>query len=736
MRKERLIAFLTRYETWLIALFFILLTVGVTWRVLPFFGAIGYNDAAFYWNHTTSLDDIASTYSPNYLGQNQASALFNFVPRAIMVVALSVFGLSDSTVSYLINFGVIFVASMVYYVLFKKISKSWTYGLLAGVFIVLNNLTIEHFWSGGTFYYFLALIAFALLFYECWLIHSRQTMSVKNALVVSLVTVLIVLPFYLFMFVLFLLLFGGFLWVTLRKERRKLLKYSVLIVVLILGIQSYWLLPFLYNILHVSPDLIFSGNLEGLYQGFIRVAGYTNAINFFHYFNFFSRELHQSPLHYLFYFGILAGIAATTYSLVRRKDTALLLFILFAYIVFANLAIGPKSPILGNSWDLLWQRFTFLSFFRSFTRFLVIIIPIYVFYFAVFFREISSRQKNYSFAVIGVVVVALNLVMFTGDVKGNISAVKMPEEYRNLRSHLSTETDNNIFILPNVPYEAYSWTAERLDNEPQSYLVKDFISNKPVLTNRASINLTNFQDPVLKEIFAFSNTPNFDNYDAYLQDLNVGYVLVQKDLVDIQSRRLVPSAQYSEYFNNSSSYVEVTSNDHFDLYQLRNPHPVIDGGNVTFVKTGPTSYVVTVKGLKEQELTLRRRLDTNWRLSPTNLTISCDDPYSHPNTQVKECRANYWGRYQEMRLVSGLKSLKQGLDTRTATFNLWQLNAEMIKEASPDTKVNPDGSVDATFVLYYYPQTVFLWSSLVSVLAILAPLFCIIYFRKVRREPI
>lgn len=728
----RITNFIRQHETIFVSLFFALITVAITWRVLPNSGGISYNDAAFYWNHKDSLNEVASTYSANYLGQNQASALFNYIPRALTIQLLDFLRFDDFTISYLVNFGVIFAAGVVYYFLFKNISRSRLFGLLSGVFVTLNNLTLEHFWVGGTQYFFLALIGFAFVFRECWQIHLDRRITLKSSLVLSIASFLLVLPFYVSMLLIFLFFFAIYLFFLIKEERRRVLIYGAITIAAIFCLHSYWIIPFLYNTFHISAESIFGGNLEGLYQGFVDIAGYTNAINFFHYFNFFSRNLHQTPIHYLYYFAIVAGIAGTLIYTKKRKNASFLIFLALLYVVFINLAVGPKSPLIGNSWELLWQKSSFLSFFRSFTRFLVIIVPIYILYYAVFVREVRSQTKNWLIIGIIGVTVLLNLVFFTGDIKGNITAIKIPHEYKEVANIVDANTENNILFLPNVQYEAYTWTLERGDTEPQSYLIKDFLFSKPALTNRASINLTNLRDPAIKDLFSFENKPNFVNYESYLRQFNVGYVLIQKDLVDISSTKRVDASHYLNYFRNSPAFEALADNDHLALYAFKKPTAVIGGMPLSFIKTSPTSYEIKLEGLTEGDLALRRRLDNNWSLRVAKEPIDCRIRVIYQEEKINECDPDPIGTLEYMGLIRTGTTIEPNINKQQSNaVNTWKLNAKKLKELLPANSYqdNGDGSINVRLTLYYYPQAVFYWSGALSIITAGLIVICLFFNR-------
>jgi len=676
-------------------LIFLIITLLASYKTFPSSGIITYGDGSYFHNVVSQWRNIATTWTPNYLGQNQSSSIWNYLSRFFIIFLLKIFYLPNNIIAYLISFGLFFLTAIVYYLIFYKISKNYYFGILAGLFVVLNNLTIEYIAYGGVLYYFLGLISFALLFDLLWEINiNKGNFSQKSIMLIILFSLLSFHPFFFVIYLIIVFLF--FLFYIWRYHKfNDIWKYFITFLGIVVA-SAYWVLPFIYNLLSIQPSNVYGAlNLNNVFLGFLKTASYINTINFFQYFGF-SRDFHQTIFHYIFYISIVFLLILSSLSIKTNKNKYFLLFLLVLYILFFNSALGPVSKISGPAWTWLWNNISFFSFFRSFSRFLIVIIPIYLLYFAVYNLDWRYKHKNLIYVIFCVFIIGLNLKVLTGNLSGNILATKIPKEYEKVNYDIAEDkSEDNIISLPNVSYEAYDWGMND-DTKliQQNYFLKDYLFIKPVIYERASLNLNSWN-----QTFANVFLPNnFNNLSASLGNLNIGYILVQKDLVNIFNLKNIEYKEYEDYFNNNSSYTLIENNNYFDLYRNNKKTKEILMGESLFKRINSTEYKVYFKGLNtKQLLTFLQNYDSQWHI------------YIDKNS-IKFFEGEELSYLYKKPIFDNTHQLVNDY------ANQWTIDPEYIKKNfdKPYYKENTDGSIDIELTLYFKPQSYFYLGLIIS----------------------
>jgi hypothetical protein len=708
---------LKKYYTKHIGAVFLYLSIALlaSYKVLPEQGIITFSDGAYLHNIETSWRDIATTFSPNYLGQDQSNILFNYLPNATVASCLKFFGFNDRGVAYFMMFGVFFIASISYYFIFYKLSRNYYFGILAGIFVVLNNLAIEHIVFGGAMYFFTGLISLAVLLLLCWKVYVEKNISLKFIIFVILNSLLIILPFYLFAYFILLFLFYLFI-IDFKKLLSDFLKISCVFLGIFL-VQAYWLVPFLYGSINRNPEKTYGGNLENVFEGFKKASSYIGAVDFFQYFNFFSKNFHQTILHYTFYLGIVAVIIFSLLRIQSHKHKKILLFTLVAYLFFFNFSLGPISKLSGSLWLWFWNNISFFKFFRSFSRFLIVSIPLVLFYFAIFNREWKFKYKNRSYILISVVIILLNLSVLTGNLKGNILATKIPKEYGELNKILiKDQAENNILAVPSVPYEAYSWGMnEDTKLIEQNYYLKDYLFVKPIVYERASLNLAT-QNATFKNIFG----TNISLMQMNLEKINAKYILVQKDLLNIFSMRSVDYSMYEKYLRSSNDFLLLENNANFSLYQYKKESSPLSAEELNFKRINSTKYKLYLAKLSgARKITFAKNFNLNWKI------------YINPKPANSWCQGLKYSKEMSLRECLPTQNFFEGEELaylyREPVFdnthkiindyaNSWTIDADYVKQnfSKKYYKENPDGSIDLELVLYFKPQSFFYLGLIIS----------------------
>jgi len=207
-------------------------------------------------------------------------------------------------------------------------------------------------------------------------------------------------------------------------------------------------------------------------------------------------------------------------------------------------------------------------------------------------------------------------------------------------------------------------------------------------------NITELEQKNVKYIYDFQNiyTSNWNLYtspDTYDNNLS----LIKND----------PNFMAKLMAANPGEITKVA--DH--IYEINNTLPRVNLENagetqLSFQRINPTKYKVTIKNLKDTaDLNFLESYHLDWNI--------------------------YLGNYNLF-----AKPLFDSTHKETFGYaNGWTINkADIISQKSNDYSVNPDGSIDVNLMLYFWPQTAFEISLVVSILAILSCATYLLYAMK------
>ncbi|NVM56460.1 MAG: hypothetical protein HWN66_22370, partial [Candidatus Helarchaeota archaeon] len=175
-----------------------------------------------------------------------------------------------------------------------------------------------------------------------------------------------------------------------------------------------------------------------------------------------------------------------------------------------------------------------------------------------------------------------NLIFFTGDLDGTIGTANIPKEYLDINTKYFNDKDvYSILSYPNIPYESNVWNINRnVKVFPQITYFKHLFLSQSVIFNAYFVFLDRKNDLFLfKDTFAFNDKFKFtDNFDNKIDQMNVRYILIQKDLFDILNiDKNVGYQKYISYFKSNDHYILREDNQYFSLYENKNYNPLILG---------------------------------------------------------------------------------------------------------------------------------------------------------------
>ena len=564
-----------RYPLLLLAPFFVfaVFVASISYRVFPNCGLLMYGDSPYFWPNGSF--DVFSTWTSSFLGISWLGRMCGTPITGNFPLFLTSLGFSHQLTSYILNFFPVFLTCILFFYVTKNISGNIYYGYFAGLFIIVNNFILEQFivWPG---HYFWNILGLGVLFYLTWVIYERG-LSIKTGGLVILSSLLIIHPFLWFLYVSYFFCF--LLFVVIAKKYYKFFVYGLLILGCLFLIHGYWLIPFLYNLTIESAAEAYSGNLLSVLEGYRSVATYTNLFNLLNYPGFLSKGNIHNIFQNLFNFTLLILLALSFFSKRLKKFT---IFLVIVFLFYFNLALGPNSLLSGKIWLWALNHIPGFAFFRSFTRFLQISLISMIFIFALIVKNLEIKYKNVLIGGMIVFLIFSNLIFFTGDLDGTIGTANIPKEYLDINTKYFNDKDvYSILSYPNIPYESNVWNINRnVKVFPQITYFKHLFLSQSVIFNAYFVFLDRKNDLFLfKDTFAFNDKFKFtDNFDNKIDQMNVRYILIQKDLFDILNiDKNVGYQKYISYFKSNDHYILREDNQYFSLYENKNYNPLILG---------------------------------------------------------------------------------------------------------------------------------------------------------------
>lgn len=698
----------------LVFILYLLMTLGMTYKVLPYNGGITYNDASFFWNIKENPLNTIMTWSSNYLGQAQSNNIFLYFSKGGLIWMLKSIIPNNYIVSYLINFIPMLLCAWVYYFIFQKITKNLYFGLAAGLFIMLNRAAINYILFGGMYNFYLANIGFALLIYQGYKIYTRRELTWRDVLIIILISLLLCHPYFMVGYIIFVLLF--LIFMKVKKNGIYILQIASIMLGILL-VNSYWIINLVIGSLSRNPYNTYTkNNLSNVYEGFVSISTYLQKMSFVQYINTFYENNIFSLGHTILYIILFLIVILTVWKYQNSKYGRLLIFVIVTYFIFFNLSLGPNSKITGGIWRYLWDNYSWFSFFRTFPRFSVILLPILIFGLAIFDIGWNNPRKKFYLIGLMILTIIISLPVFSGNLEGQILATKIPKEYEKINVLTQMDLrDNNILALPSAPYERYLWGANiNKQNFIQDYYLKDYLFDKPIIYNRISIELNN------NKLFhnVFDDSANLSNLHETLNKMNIGYVLLEKQLIDDKGQT-IDYKKYEKYFDNKK-FMPIENNRYYQLYKyINNKSSVIMGKDIKYIKINPTQYQINITNLSNPvDLNFLQTYDDNWVILPQGRITK-------PDKNNKFIRMKDFTYFFKKPLFENNHKLLWDY------ANQWQIDPDEIKrKVDPKKyKLNPDGIIDINLVIYYKQQEYFILGLILSVVSIIACLALLVFQR-------
>ena len=741
---------LLRLLKWRLAPFlvFAIFVTAISYKVTPNHGILITGDYPYYWPDRAF--DSASVIQSSFLGHIRLVGMSSFL--VIVAPRILTWLFSDSWTSYLLNYGLVYITCLTYYFVAFKLTKSASSAYLAGFLIILNNAVLEYLVIQPT-HIFVGLIVYALTF--LLFVSAGKRFGWRHVLVSGLMSLLLTHPFlWIIQICLLVVLFIH----LLAQNGRRILGIGVSTLGLMALLASYWLLPLGLALLSSSTENIYSGGQAGLFEGVRTKVHYFQAFGLFQYPGEWQNKIFGGRPPYLLYFAAVALVALVLFLFGKARNRRLLLLLVSLYVIALNIGLGPNSVVTGKVWKALYNNIPGFGFFRIFSRFLNLALMAFVLlvvYALDQVRRSNPRVHRPLVALFACSWIAGNWIFFTGDLNGTLSAARIPHEYVELNATLNaTRNDYSMLTYPQVGYEAYRWNRNRNRTLfQQTVYWKEHFLERPVIFNRHALQNLNLATDFLPRLLAYHDAFTFyPTLDADVGKLDVKYVLVQKDLLDItkvlnrsglsnrDTRKLefVPYKRYIDYFSANPHYRLADNNKVFALFENRSFRPRIRASGAFFKKINDSTYRVFFTGIKEEtRLQLLQRFDRQWKLYPQRNPSRnwCREltTYSEELTECELTKPKH--RLTSLKyLIAPSLEVPHGLALGYA--NEWVITSDALRQQFPNDfyKTNSDGSIDIELLVYFRPQSTFYLGVLITTLFAVGTIVMLAYALWRRRH--
>jgi len=331
----------------------------------------------------------------------------------------------------------------------------------------------------------------------------------------------------------------------LNKNKRNLIKYSIIIFTLYILINSFWIIP---TLLDSNTTLRSFQNFIGPED--ISLFSPKPSFNFNTLFNlasmhgFWRQGYDYAKFHIPFWpllYGIILFLTVHGF-LILNKDPKYKLYaraLAVIAVVSLILATGTTHPFFSKIFKFLFDYVPFFKGCREPHKFVALLCLAYAFFGGVglgdFVKQFKESKKNIPKVLLALFIVISLLTpiiysytMFFG-FHGQLESVDYPKTWYETDEYLNKDQDNfNVLFLPWHLYMTFRFNPkQRIANPADKFFTKPVIWGDNIEAGGIYSQSTN---PVSKYIeFLLSKRQEYNNFGELVKPLNVKYVILAKE---------------------------------------------------------------------------------------------------------------------------------------------------------------------------------------------------------------
>lgn len=599
-----------------ILLIFVLVTLLLLlfWKVIIKPGYISFGDNTFFFNKLS----ISAWLPYESNGVPGDSLVPSYTRNILFSKTLMFIGFEFDTISKVSYLLPIFFSLFIFFVLLRKVSKSSLYALIGSILFIVSVTSVEHM-AVSFVIYFLHVSSLLILSYFIfeWGF-DWETIRYKNFLALLFLSFLNLHPFYFIIYNLYLVLYLFF--VTWKHFKLINISKFIFIFISIFVMNLFWLLPFFMSVFSkgITPGNLYGeSNLNAVLAGYINHSTvYSILIGSVYPIKSYWDNLVNNYLIFSYCAIFSVALYFIIYSFSKKNKTASFFSVIF--IIFLSLSFWPNNPILSGFWDFLFENYSFFGFFRSFNRFITVLLPTMLVIIGINYKDFSKKRilNMILFAILSLVLFGRRNLM-TGDLGGIVPIYNIPVEYSFLNEELrffkhDKKETPRVITYPKTDYEAFVWNKNsNYSNMSAGFFLLNNYLDAEILMSKYGNHVFITED-FYKNIFDYKYCLENDNYLKDLRKIDIDYVLLNKDLIT-RKGDVVPFENYRNCLENSN-FTMLMDNEYFELYKINYSEDYEKNYKISEVY--PFYYKVTFdfNGQENSELIFPQNFNSGWKL--------------------------------------------------------------------------------------------------------------------------
>jgi|GEM_PF-4991142 len=486
--------------------------------------------------------------------------------------------------------------------------------------------------------------------------------------------------------------------------------YLLLTVILILLINSFWILPSLKH--HTNVTDTYKTD-RTLLLSRSKLATPLHNFQFSYVFRdepIYSKlySIYNSSFYRIFF---LIALCLSLYGITRKARHSDVLILLIVFILLFFISLGTNFVF----WDFL-SIFPGWFLLRDPTR-------VVYFLFFVYLLTLGNATKQYRHDngvylwFLGMFILVNSFVFFNSNIWSYHVNNALPKDYLELQKYLSTienRTKTAIFLPEFSWYPRYRW----MQNKTYVPVISEVLIQNPVILsffgrNKIPKYFNNFYDNKVPE----------NAIAEYLGATSVKYVIINKD--DIDSVAV-------NNFDQEKGLNKIINGVNLALYEVKNQyyHPLITASpSASFIKVNPTKYRIKIRFDNKAKIVFNMPYSSDWQLYPSEkyANFTCDKSLTAYLSGCKDLNRFFEG--EEFKYFF-LKPQLYSTPKRKADFgNEWTLSEADLIKTLPQNEyiVHKDGTIEIQLILFYKPQLYFYVGLLISCFVFLCLAALLIY---------
>ncbi len=544
----------------------------------------------------------------------------------------------------------------------------------------------------------------------------KDNPNLKNgSIFLFLLTVGIIYEFRIMLIVFFTLFIIG-LFTLPNKVNRRLLKSAFIIIVLLLLLNSFWILPTLFS----DKTQISSVINRNLWGEELFDLNHALALSEYHWTGGkYNQEFILTPIKtYLWLIPIICFISLVILKKDNSSERREMIFVFSIVTLSGILLVKFVSAPFPNLYPWLYNTFLGFNIYREPSKFYLMISIGYLMLFSYslnyLFKYIKNNLKrNIFFAFILVVLLINTIPLATKEIGGLYVSQKEPQEYKELQNLFLNDTDYHYRTLWVPMYHQFGYF--NLLRPKVSLWTTDFSTLQSPFNNLTNMraDLSNFKNPKL-----YSSVFLREDGKSIIDGLNIKYIIIPTEQPESVERIFPYAGKREDYIAefDKIKYLERADIGNLVIYENKNYSPLFYlsnsvrlsekpnlNKNVEFRLINPTKYSVEIKNLSSKYyLNFAETYNKDWKLKLNKAEDVSNDFHI----------------------------------TNDLLINIWTIDPQYIKDNYHKEyyKENPDVSIDVEMVLYFKPQSYFYLGLLISGTTLITCIGYLIYDWKRNRN--